>query len=312
MSLADDDLILPFQLAGGLVRGRLVRLGPAVRAILDGHDYPPRVGALLAETLALAGVLAGSLKYDGVFTLQAQGDGAVSLVVADITSDGAMRGYARFDDSKLATVAENSAPVPGLLGKGYLAFTVDQGLTVDRYQGIVELTGDTLADCARNYFIQSEQLDSKVALVSQAPSSDGGWRAAALMIQRMPGNQPGGPILTTDDADEAWRTAAILMASVKDTEMLSTDLAGETLLYRLFHAEGLTTWEPKALRAGCRCSLHGVEHMLQSIPRAEIAALKNEAGQVTITCEFCRTTYAFGDADLDRVYMPPKRGQTLT
>lgn len=311
MSLAADDLILPFQLAGGLVRGRLVRLGPAVQAILDGHDYPPRVGALLAETLALAGVLAGSLKYDGVFTLQAQGDGAVSLVVADITSDGAMRGYARFDAAKLALVAEGSAPVPALLGKGYLAFTVDQGLTVERYQGIVELTGDTLADCARNYFTQSEQLDSKVVLVSQAPTGDGGgWRSAALMIQRMPGNQPGGPILTTDDADESWRTAAVLMASVKDVEMLSTTLAGEVLLHRLFHAEGLTAWEAKALRAGCRCSLHGVEHMLQSIPRAEIAALKNEAGQVTITCEFCRTTYAFGDDDLDRVYMPPKRGQT--
>ncbi|MGE4280354.1 MAG: Hsp33 family molecular chaperone HslO [Magnetospirillum sp.] len=306
MSLPADNVIIAFQLASGLVRGRLVRLGDAVNGVVDGHDYPPRVGALLAETLALAGVLAGSLKYDGVFTLQAQGQGPVSLVVADITSDGAMRGYARFDADKVAAAAEG-APVPNLLGTGYLAFTVDQGLKVERYQGIVDLSGDTLADCAQAYFAQSEQLDTKVALVSAPPGDGHGWRAAALMIQRMPANQSGAPILTADDADDAWRTACVLMASATPKEMLAVDLAGETLLHHLFHAENLTQWEPKALVARCRCSEQAVVRMLQSIPRTEIEGLKDDSGKVAITCEFCRTTYAFGDDELEKAYNPPTK-----
>lgn len=307
MSHAADDLVIPFQLAGGLVRGRLVRLGESVRAVVAAHDYPPRVGALLAETLALACVLAASLKYDGVFTLQAQGNGPVSLVVADITSTGDMRGYARFDADKLAAAPADGAPVPTLLGTGYLAFTVDQGLKVDRYQGIVDLSGDSLADCAQAYFTQSEQLATKVALVSRPPADGQDWRAAALMIQRMPANQSGAPILTSDDADESWRTAAVLMASVTAGEMLDADLAGETLLHRLFHTQALTQWEPKAVRARCRCSEHAVARMLQSIPRAEIEHLKDEHGKVAITCEFCHTTYAFGDAELEKAYNPPTK-----
>lgn len=307
MTLPLDDLILPFQLAGGLVRGRAVRLGAAVDAIVGTHDYPPRVGALLAETLALAAVLAGSLKYDGVFTLQAQGQGPVSLVVADITSAGDMRGYVRFDADKVAAAAEG-APVPNLLGTGYLAFTVDQGLKVERYQGIVDLSGDTLADCAETYFSQSEQLASKVALVSAPPTKGQGWRAAALLIQRMPANQSGAPILTAEDSDEAWRTACVLMGSVTPAEMLDPALAAETLVHRLFHAEGLTAWEGKGLAARCRCSEQAVARMLQSIPRSEIEHLKDESGKVAITCEFCRTTYAFGDAELEKAYHPEIKG----
>ncbi|HLO77057.1 MAG TPA: Hsp33 family molecular chaperone HslO [Magnetospirillum sp.] len=294
-------MILPFQVAGGAVRGRLVRLGPAVEAILAGHAYPAPVGRLLAETLALASVLAGSLKYDGVFTLQAQGQGPISLLVADVTSAGDLRGYARFDAERVAAAAE--ATVPALLGTGYLAFTVDQGPKTDRYQGIVELTGATLAECAKQYFAQSEQLDTEVVLASRV--DDGAApMAAALMIQRMPGGQPGAPILTGDQSAEAWRTATILLASLTEAELLDPALAAEQVPHRLFHAEGLQMWEPKALRAQCRCSDAKIASALRSIPRAEIAALRDEAGKVTITCEFCRTVYAFDDEALERVYMP--------
>lgn len=297
-----SDLILPFQVGAGAVRGRLVRLGPAVDTILDGHGYPPVVGALLAETLALAGVLAASLKYDGIFTLQAQGNGPVSLVMADVTSAGALRGYVRFDADKVAGAA--GATVPDLLGTGYLAFTVDQGLKVDRYQGIVELTGPTLAECAQAYFTQSEQLDTHVKLVSRPPKDGAGWRAAALMIQRMPGSQPGAPILTVEESQEAWRTATILMDSVTNAELLDWDLPAQRLAERLFLAEGLQVWDPKALEARCRCSGDSVARMLRGIPRAEIESLKDDSGKVVITCEFCRTAYAYGDDDLERVYMP--------
>ncbi len=303
MSEPKNDLILPFQVGGGAVRGRLVRLGPAIDSILDGHGYPEAVGGLLAETLALAAVLAGSLKYDGIFTLQAQGDGPVSLVMADVTSDGALRGYARHDVDKLAAVPAGPV-VPSLLGGGYLAFTVDQGLKVDRYQGIVELAGTTLADCAKSYFTQSEQLDTEVKLVSRRPKDGQGWQVAALMIQRMPGSQPGAPILTADESHEAWRTAQILMHSVTEAELLDHTLAPGLLAFRLFHAENLQAWEPKALAARCRCSAESVARMLRGIPRAEIESLKDDSGKVVITCEFCRTDYAYGDAELERVYMP--------
>lgn len=304
MSLDGFDTILPFQVGAGLVRGRLVRLGPAVNAILAAHAYPPAVAELLAETLALAVVLAGALKYDGVFTLQAQGRGPVSLMVADVTSQGALRGYARFDAEAVAAAAPGAAPVPALLGDGYLAFTVDQGLKVERYQGIVDLSGDSLAECAETYFTQSEQLQTRMALASAAPAKGLGWRVAALMVQRMPGLQPGAPILVAEDADEAWRTAAVLMSSVTADELLDPALGGPALLRRLFHGEGLTVWEPRTLQARCRCSEQAVMRMLRSIPRGEIEDLRDESGRVSIACEFCGTTYAFGADELERAYMP--------
>lgn len=294
-----NDVIIPFQVANGAVRGRMVRLGPAVREILGSHAYPPAVGRLLSETLALAAVLAGSLKYDGVFTLQAQGNGAVSLLVADVTSAGDLRGYARFDAEALGKVTGDT--VPDLLGTGYLAFTVDQGPHTERYQGIVELSGATLSDCAKQYFAQSEQLDTEVVLASATQPEPA---AAALMIQRMPGSQPGAPILTGHESAEAWRTATILLASLTRDELLDPSLAPEQVPYRLFHAEGLQLWEGKALRAQCRCSEAKIATALRSIPRAEIAALKDETGKVAITCEFCRTVYDFDDEALERVYMP--------
>ncbi|MEW5728262.1 MAG: Hsp33 family molecular chaperone HslO [Pseudomonadota bacterium] len=302
VSVNGSDIILPFQVGGGAVRGRFARLGASVDAILSGHGYPQPVGSLLAETLALASVLAGSLKYDGVFTLQAQGDGPVALVVADVTSAGDLRGYARFDADKVAAVPDRS--VASLLGKGYLAFTVDQGPKTDRYQGIVELTGDTLSHCAEEYFRQSEQLDTAVRLASAPPADGSGWHAGALMIQRMPGSVPGAPILTAHQSEDAWHTAGVLMASVTAAEMLDDGLPADQVAYRLFHAEGLVVHEPKPLRAQCRCSHKRVESTLRSFPRAEVEALKDADGKVVVTCEFCRAAYAFGDAELEKVYMP--------
>lgn len=296
MSSHNSDVLVPFQLGGGAVRGRVVRLGASVAAILDGHGYPAPVATLLAETLALAAVLAGSLKYDGVFTLQAQGDGAVGLVVADVTSGGDLRGYARFDADKLAKV--DGASVQALMGKGYLAFTVDQGPHTDRYQGIVELDGATLADCAETYFRQSEQLDTKVRLVSGANA------AAGMMIQRMPGSVPGAPILTAHESEDHWHTAAVMLATLSADELLDDALAPAKLAFRLFHEQGLAVYDARDLRAKCRCSRARVATTLRSFPRAEVEGLRDESGKVVVTCEFCRTAYGFDDADLEKVYMP--------
>lgn len=285
---------------GGAVRGRLARLENALDTILDDqHAYPVPVAALLAETMALAAVLATSMKFDGIFTLQAQGDGPVSLLVADVTSGGDVRAHARFDAARLEQVpVSGRASVPALLGKGYLAFTVDQGPDTDRYQGIVELEGPTLEDCARAYFKQSEQLDTAIEATVRRPAGGRGWAAAALMIQRMPAGTGSAPILVAEEAQETWRRAEILLGSVTGAEMTDPALAPEQLLYRLYHAEQLQVFEAKALRARCRCSRDKVAATLRSLPADEIASVADEAGEIVVTCEFCRTDHVFRLSEL--------------
>ncbi|HMA49526.1 MAG TPA: Hsp33 family molecular chaperone HslO [Magnetospirillaceae bacterium] len=306
-----SDLSQPFLIDARSIRGRLVRLGPALDRILSGHDYPEAVGLRMAEATALAATLAGALKFTGIFTLQVQSEGAISLLVADVTSDGDLRGYARFDEAKLAEAeADESlagAPVPRYLGKGFLAFTVDQGADTERYQGIVELTGDTLADCAQAYFEQSEQLETAYLLAARPPRDGHGWKAASLMIQRMPLG-PTSPILTAEEAEENWNRATILLASAKEQELFDADLAAPALLHRLYHAEQLELHDPRPLQARCRCSAERVETTLKSFPRSEMEELKDENGHIVVTCEYCKSSYSFAEGDLDRLYAENNHG----
>lgn len=297
-----DDLLLPFLLEVPDIRGRLARLGPTVDTILTRHDYPEPVAHLLGEMLALTGLLAGMLKFDGFFTLQTKGDGPVPLAVCDVTSDGALRGYAKVDEEKLAALDdpwEGDVPAAGrLFGKGVLAFTVDQGPETERYQGIVELTGPTLADSVLHYFRQSEQIRAGIKLA--AGRGDGGWRAGGLLLQELPeeGGEDDGPGSTEEDD---WRRCLILMASCRREEILDPDLPAPDLLYRLFHEERVRVFRTRPLAVGCRCSRKNVESVLRSLPREEIESLKVD-GEVIVTCEFCNIDYRFDDAAVDRIY----------
>ena len=180
------DLVQPFRIEALGLRGQLVRLGPALEAILGPHGYPVRVAGMVAETLALAAVLANALRFDGIFTLQAQGDGPLGMVLADVTNKGDMRSYARFDAERIEAARGGAGgAVPGLLGAGHLSFTVDQGPDGERYQGICALEGASLADCAHHYFRQSGELETAIMLantVAGGRNGGGGARAAALMI----------------------------------------------------------------------------------------------------------------------------------
>ena len=293
-----SDYVQPFQIEAAGVRGRLVRLGPSVDAAMSRHNYPPAVATLLAETLTLTAVLASGLKYDGVFTLQIHGDGPVGLMVADLTSDGAMRAYARFDVRRMdATGPGPEAPVPKLIGAGHMAFTVDQGPDTERYQGITSLEGSTLTDCAHTYFRQSEQLDTAITLCTSdmaTPHCD--RRAAALMIQRLP--PPGLPDL---EAEDDWRRAVILMSSVSVAEMLEPALSPEMLLYRLFHEDGVRVYRQRPLHHHCRCSRTRVERTLMAFPRAEIEDMA-ENGLIRVTCEFCKAEYILDEQARDRLF----------
>jgi molecular chaperone Hsp33 len=300
----NDDLILPFRTDTHALRGRLVRLGPAVDAILSRHLYPDPVAALLGEALALAASLAATLKYDGVFTLQTKGDGPVSMLVADVTTAGALRGYAQVDRGRLKSALARPGPepaldpVPRLLGAGYLAFTVDQGPATERYQGIVELTGATLGDCIHHYFRQSEQLQAAINLAVGRVPADGAacWRAGALMIQRLPEGRGGG-----EAEEEGWHDAAAMVASCTRAELLDPALAPDRLLYRLFHRGGVRAYRPRHLTDSCRCSRQRVERMLRGLPATELEGLKVD-GRLVVTCEFCNRGYGFAEGEIARLH----------
>ncbi|MBM3650500.1 MAG: molecular chaperone Hsp33 [Alphaproteobacteria bacterium] len=308
---SSDDAALPFQLDALGVRGRLVRLGPSLDAVIGGHGYPLAVARPLAEAMALCAALATSLKYDGIFTLQISGDGPVRLLVTDLTTDGALRGYAQFDSWKLAVAlgaGNEEAPagyVPKLFGHGRLAFTVDQGQHTERYQGVVPLEGATLADCAHTYFRQSEQLPTGIKIAAHPVAGQDGpprWRAAALMVQQMPELDAGRLAIDREQREDDWRRAVILMASATDAEMLDKNLPAETLLHRLFHAERPRQFARRPFAARCRCSRERIDRVLRSIKRAELDDLRDATGRVAVKCEFCSTEYAYDDGDLDRIY----------
>jgi molecular chaperone Hsp33 len=299
-----DDLIRPFQIEGPGIRGRLVRLGPAVDEILNRHAYPAPVARMLGQALALSSVLAGALKFDGIFTLQTKGDGPIPLLVADFRSPGLLRGYAQFDgdaiDALTGSRDASSISVPRLLGAGYIAFTVDQGADMDRYQGIVALEGATLADCAHNYFRESEQIESAIRLAAeQVPDADGKlcWRAGALMVQRLPEGDPalmarGAEFERNEVSEDDWRRAVMLLASARDAEILDPGLDGDQLLYRLYHEDGVRVFEASPLRAGCPCSEERALSVLRSLPQSELADLADD-GKLEMTCEFCNASYVF-------------------
>jgi len=301
-TLLKTDLILPFQLEEANLRGRLVRLSTTYDETIRNHGYPEPVSQLLGECLALAAILAGALKYDGLFTLQIQSDGPISLMVVDIASSGDLRATARFDETRLAKAEkQEGGDVPRLLGKGQLVFTVDQGADMDRYQGMVALTGETLADCAGEYFTQSEQIETDIELVAR-PNAPSGPVAAALMIQRMPGEVTNHQATDAlDEAEESWGRAVVLLKSVTTEELTDVELAPQDLLYRLYHQDGVMAYPAKPLAFKCRCSRDKVKSTLASFPKAEVAELKEE-GRITVTCQFCGLDYLFEEAEVDTLH----------
>jgi molecular chaperone Hsp33 len=260
--------------------------------------------------MVLCAALATSLKYDGIFTLQISGDGPIRLLVTDLTTDGALRGYAQFDSWKLAVAlgaGKSDAPdgyVPKLFGRGRLAFTVDQGQHTQRYQGVVPLEGASLADCAHTYFRQSEQLPTGIKIAARRTTEGGTahWRASALMVQQMPEFDAGRIDVDHEQREDDWRKAVILMASATEAEMLDPKLADTTLLHRLFHDEQPRLFARRAFAARCRCSRARIDRVLRSIRREELDDLRDTTGRVSVKCEFCSTEYAYDDGDLDRIY----------
>ncbi len=287
--------ITPFFLPNQPVRGRLIRLGPLANTLLTRHDHPEPVRKLLGEALALAASLAAALKFSGSFSLQAKGDGPVSMLIADCTDIGALRGYARLNAEKFAALEASSEPdepitARQLLGDGYLAFTVDQGADREPQQGIVTLEGDTLADMAAHYFTTSEQLACQVHLA--AAETPAGWRAAALILERIAGAGGIDPELSASEQEEAWRTACILADTITDAELLDDALLPDRVLYRLFHGEGVAVDRPRPLAYGCRCSRARLATILEGFSHDDLDHM-TIGGDIVMTCEFCNFDFRF-------------------
>jgi molecular chaperone Hsp33 len=290
------DLIQPFRLEVSGFHGRLVRLGPAVDTIISQHSYPNAVASLLAECVALGGALAAALKYDGVFSLQLSGDGPIRYMICDVTSAGAVRAFAGIRDDFPDDGTLDGASLPRLFGSGYLAMTIDQGASTDRYQGVVDLTGATLTECVHHYFQQSEQFSAAVKLYSDR-TVDGRWRSAALMMQMAPESE--NPNLQ-EPAEEAWRRTMILQGSCTDEELVDDGLSAYDLLFRLFHEEGVRVFDTRPLAFACRCSAEKVENVLRSLtPEALEEMIVDD--KVTVTCEFCSHTREFDRDALGRM-----------
>ncbi|HSU05545.1 MAG TPA: Hsp33 family molecular chaperone HslO [Acetobacteraceae bacterium] len=288
--------ITPFYLPRRPVRGRLIRLGPLADALLTRHDNTTAVRRLMGQALALAAGLATALKFRGSFSLQAKGDGPVSMLLADCTDGGALRGYARADADRLATLLAAS-PEPSaerLLGHGYLAFTVDQGPDQHRHQGIVTIEGASLAEMALHYFRASEQLRCSLHLACDETAS--GWRAAALILEKIAVGSID-PDMPEPEQEESWRTATALAGTVSDNELLDDSLPPERLLYRLFHTEGVAADRARALSYGCRCSRARLASILEGFPPDDLDHMTVD-GDIVMTCEFCNFNFRFPRAEV--------------
>jgi molecular chaperone Hsp33 len=284
-----DDRVLGFAIPWRSARGRVVRLGPILNQILTAHAYPEPVARLVAETLALTALL-GSLfrPDDGQMTVQAKGEGGpIRLLVAD-WRQGELRGYASQDlDRRYPLVEEGRSPgLEAMLGSGYLAITLDQTASADRYQGIVALGGDTMEASAQGYFEDSEQLPTLVRLAARR-NGDGVWTAGGLVAQHLPRAEEGAARLHLESGLDDWAHVEALAATVTPDELTEPSLPLETLLWRLFNEDEVRILPEVALARGCRCSLEHIRKVLGQFPEEERVDMRNADGVIAVDCEFC-------------------------
>ncbi|WP_181442008.1 Hsp33 family molecular chaperone HslO [Swingsia samuiensis] len=277
--------IVPFHLEKSPVRGRLVRLGSLADDILSRHDNPDVVSLLGGEALSLVAAMASALKFQGSFSLQIKGDGPVSMLLADATDTGDLRFFARLsEDTNKATLPQSAKE---LLGNGYFAFTIDQGPEMDRHQGVVEITGETLSEMAVHYFKTSEQHDCWIKLFCQKTST--GWQAGALVLERIANE---GGINLLDDSEDTWQTACTFAGTLQEKEIFDENLESNILIQRLFGSLDVIPGAPRALAFGCRCSRAKLASVLERFSSDDIDHMLEE-DTITMNCEFCNVGFHF-------------------
>lgn len=303
-----DDTILPFQLDDADVRGRVVRLDGVLQQVLDQHNYPAPVAALVAEAALLTAMIGQTIKLRWKLSLQIRGDGPIRLIATDYYAPEAegeparIRAYASFDAERLA--AAEGTPFEKM-GKGMFAVLLDQGSGTTPYSGITGLSGGSLANCAETYFMQSEQLPTRFAVAigeSSAPGKDAGWRGGAVMLQHMPkGGEAARGERHLDAADqENWNRACILLESVELLELIGPHVSPTELLTRLFHEESPRVFDPQTVRFGCSCGPEKVKQAMSIYSAKDIGHMTTDQGTVTADCQFCGAHYKFAPEELGK------------
>ncbi|WP_310474642.1 Hsp33 family molecular chaperone HslO [Sandarakinorhabdus sp.] len=282
------DRTLGFMVPARNARGVVVRLDATLNAILAAHPYPQPLIRLLAEALTLTALVGATMRQDdGQVTVQASAKGGVVDLLACDWRAGELRGYLKFDDQK--PVSEGLS-LPELFGKGYLAITVDQESSEERWQGIVPLEGHSLGAALEGWFTQSEQLPTlmRIGITGDAET---GWLAGGLIVQHLARAEIGGERLDTVEQHPDWEHVAALAGSTSTAELTDAGLSAEQLLWRLFHEEQVRVVPgPKPVK-GCRCSAAHIKDVLSRFPEAERAGMRNEAGTIAVDCQFCSRVF---------------------
>lgn len=284
------DICQRFLFADADVRGEIVRLTRSYTDSVSNHAYPPAVSSLLGEFLAAAVLLGSAIKYDGRLVLQVRGDGELNLIMSECTSEGAVRGIARFDK------VPESADFDALTGDGLLVITVDSRRS-DPYQGIVSLEGGSLAASLQTYFDQSEQLESWFYF-----AVDEG-QACGFLLQQLPGAKSA----AADSREQRWQHLLTLAQTLTASEMLTLNNA--ELLHRLYHQEEVKLFPPRQFHYQCSCSRERTAKALVSIGKEEVDSIIMEQGEVSIACEFCGTDYRFDASEIALLFQD--RGDLL-
>ena len=302
MSVADpipadetgNDQVLSLTIPDRNARGRVVRLGPVLETILAAHAYPPAITHLLAEALVVTALIGSLLKDgEGQLTIQAQTEGGiVELLVCDYRS-GELRGYIRHDADRLAQLGANPS-LYALFGKGYLAITFDLATTRQRYQGIVPLEGNTLAEACESYFAQSEQVPTLIRVAVRSSAS--GCVAGGLLVQHLAEGEEGRERLHVRMDHPEWDHVAALAGSIRHDELADPGLSLEALVWRLFHEENEVRVERGLpLQRGCRCSLEHYAEVIAQFPANDQAEMRNEQGVIAIDCAFCSKVFELAE-----------------
>jgi molecular chaperone Hsp33 len=282
------------------VRGHWVGIGQGWRQLREFRDYSPPVQELLGQAVCAALLLAATLKFKGTLTLQLQGNGAVGLLVAQCTHDFRYRALARSQGDGAATSLTPEV-FRWLVGEeGRLTVTIEAEERELRYQGVVPLTGHSLAACIEQYFASSEQLPTRVRLAADAQ------QAAGLLVQRLPGSGGVAADSADDEAGSAWGDAQASLEAVTAADLLH--FTGEELLMQDFRQHDVRVFAGEPVRFECRCTPDRVDAMLRGLGEEEVREVLQEQGAVTVTCDFCSRPYEYNAAAVEVLFAAPSAG----
>src|SRR5450631_24171 len=299
----DRDSLHRFMFEHLPIRGHLVHLDASWRALIEHRDYPQAIRNVLGEAVVASLLLAATIKFDGVLSLQLQGAGPVHLLLAQCTGGLGVRGLVRYRERAGDAEAVFAAGVADLIGAGNLTVTLETDDAAQRYQGIVPIAGARLADSLQIYFENSEQLPTRLWLYADAHGASG------MLLQRLPGaanpaaaRAAGASESRADPAaiDDAWRRVQLIAATLTPEELRT--LADAEILHRLFNEDDVRLFEPAPVYFRCRCSRERVSGMLQGLGEAETRSVLAERGEVEVRCDFCNRAYVFDAVDVAQLF----------